>query len=333
MAIELIQRLDQPIVPTARFEVFPLKHANAAEAKTLIDGFLGQATEQHRPVRDAADGPGGTGGGGTAAPATAQIPTLEPRALVVADPRTNSLIVSASPRDIAEIAALIARIDTPGAAAELKVFTVANGDATGSEPKRSAHCFRCPHKPGGGGGGGGGNANEGGGGLGQGGPVRMQFSVDPRTNSIIAVGSREDLVVVESILLRLDQGDLRERKTKVYRLNNAQAQLCAAALNEWLQTQRQAEAQPDLALSPFEQIEREVIVVPEGATNSLIISATPRFFDEVIRVVKELDERPPMVLIQVLIAQVQLNDTDQFGVELGFARLRAFRPLLVDRCQ
>jgi type II secretory pathway component GspD/PulD (secretin) len=34
MAIELIQRLDQPIVPTARFEVFPLKHANAAEAKT-----------------------------------------------------------------------------------------------------------------------------------------------------------------------------------------------------------------------------------------------------------------------------------------------------------
>ena len=93
--------------------------------------------------------------------------------------------------------------------------------------------------------------------------------------------------------------------------------LVAVALNEWLQTQRQAEAQPDLALSPFEQIEREVIIVPEGATNSLIISATPRFFDEVIRVVKELDERPPMVLIQVLIAQVQLNDTDQFGVELG----------------
>src|SRR5262249_59765264 len=43
MAVELIQRLDQPIVPTARFEVFPLKHASATEAKTLIDGFLGQA--------------------------------------------------------------------------------------------------------------------------------------------------------------------------------------------------------------------------------------------------------------------------------------------------
>ena len=66
MAIELIQRLDQPIVPTARFEVFPLKHANAAEAKTLIDGFLGQAARSsadadRRLRRDQAD----TGGAGT----------------------------------------------------------------------------------------------------------------------------------------------------------------------------------------------------------------------------------------------------------------------------
>ena len=155
--------------------------------------------------------------GGTGASTGAQIPTLEPRALVVADPRTNSLIVSASPRDIAEVAALIARIDTPGAAAELKVFTIANGDAQAlADTLRALFSVPAPT-----GGGGGGNAPEGGGGLGQGGPVRMQFSVDPRTNSIIAVGSREDLVVVESILLRLDQGDLRERKTSVYRLNNA----------------------------------------------------------------------------------------------------------------
>ena len=33
MAIELIGRLDQPVVPTSRFEVFPLKHASASEAK------------------------------------------------------------------------------------------------------------------------------------------------------------------------------------------------------------------------------------------------------------------------------------------------------------
>jgi general secretion pathway protein D len=321
MAIELIDRLDQQALPTARFEVFQLKHAQASEAKTLIDGFLGQAGQQapEAPVAPTRGGgttttPTGTGGAGALAPA---LPTLEPRALVVADPRTNSLIVSASPRDLAEIAALVVRIDTPGAAAEMKVITIVNGDAEAlANMLRSL--FSVPSQPQGGGGGGGGAAQaEGGGGLGQGGPVRMQFSVDQRTNSIIAVGSREDLAVVEAILLRLDQGDLRERVTKVYKLNNAKAEDVSNALNGWLQTQRQAEQQVDVTITPFQQIEREVVVVFDAATNSLIVSATPRFYKEVVDIIRQLDERPPMVLIQVLIAQVQLDDTDQFGVELG----------------
>jgi type II secretion system protein D len=303
MAIDLINRLDQPIVPTARFEVFPLQHASAAEVKTLIDNFLGQP--EGTPAEVAED----------------EMPTLAPRALVVADARTNSLIVSAGPRDIAEIAALVQRIDRPGATAELKVFTVMNGDATTLvETLRSL--FGTPAEA---------DQETGGGGVGTGGPVRIQFSVDPRTNSIIAAGSREDLAVVEAILLRLDQGDLRQRKTSVHKLNNAFAQNVAEALNQWLQTERQVEATVDLAISPFEQIEREVIIVPELATNSLIVSATPRFYDEVIRIVRELDERPPMVLVQVLIAEVRLNDTDQFGVELGLQDSVLFdRSLLSD---
>jgi type II secretory pathway component GspD/PulD (secretin) len=316
MAIELVQRLDQPVVPTSRFEVFPLKHAAATEAKTLVDSFLGAGAGQSEGQATAAPTTGG-GSSSNAANSSANIPTLTPRALVVADPRTNSLIVSASPRDIAEVAALVSRIDTPGASAELKVFTVVNGDATALKDMLTS-LFSVPADSGGGGGGGNDAAASGpSGALGQAGQVRMQFSVDTRTNSIIAVGTREDLAVVEAILFRLDQGDLRERKTVIYKLNNAFAQNVSVALNEWLQTERQNIEQSEVTVSPFEQIEREVIVVPELATNSLIVSATPRFYAEVLRVIKDLDERPPMVLIQVLIAQVQLNDTDQFGVELG----------------
>jgi type II secretion system protein D len=298
MAIELVKRLDQPVSPTSRFEVFPLRHANAAEAKALIDGFLGQTQEQQQQQQQQA-APG--------VPPGQEVPTLAPRALVVADARTNSLIVSASPRDLAEVAALVARIDTPGAAAQLKVFTIVNGDAeTLAQMLRSLFSVPAAADA----------AQAGGGGL-SAGPVRMQFSVDPRTNSIIAAGTAEDLAVVEAILLRLDQGDLRERVTTVHRLNNAYALNVAQALDQWLQTERQAEEQADLAISPFEAIEREVIVVPEIATNSLIVSATPRFYKEVLQVIADLDERPPMVLIQVLIAEVRLSDTDQFGVELG----------------
>ncbi len=311
MAIDLVDRLDQPVIPTSRFEVFTLKHATATEAKTLVENFLGQAQGQALPQF-----PGGAGN-----PANNYV-TLAPRALVVADQRSNSLVVSASPRDIAEIAALIQRIDVAGAAAELKVFTIVNGDSTAlTEMLRSLFSVSGSTPSG--------TGDTGS--LGQTSPVRMQFSVDHRTNSIIAVGTKEDLAVVEAILLRLDEGDLRERKTTVFRLNNAFAENVAQSLNQWLQTERQVETQTQATISPFEQIEREVIIVPELATNSLIVSATPRFFNEVVKIVKDLDERPPMVLIQVLIAQVALNDTDQFGVELGLQDSVLFdRSLLSD---
>ena len=84
-----------------------------------------------------------------------------------------------------------------------------------------------------------------------------------------------------------------------------------------LQTERQAETDAELAISPFEQIEREVVIVPEIASNSLVVSATPRYYERIKKLIEDLDERPPMVLIQVLIGEVRLNDTDQFGVELG----------------
>ena len=83
--------------------------------------------------------------------------------------------------------------------------------------------------------------------------------------------------------------------------------------------------------SPFRQIEREVVVVPELINNALIISATPRYFDEIMRVIEKLDENPPQVAIQVLIAEVRLENTDEFGVELGLQDSLLFdRGLLSD---
>src|SRR5205807_611572 len=76
------------------------------------------------------------------------------------------------------------------------------------------------------------------------------------------------------------------------------------------------QAQPDL-MSPFEQIEREVVVVPETVSNNLLISATPRYFDEIRDLVTKLDAAPQQVIIQALLIEVTLENTDEFGVELG----------------
>ncbi len=91
--------------------------------------------------------------------------------------------------------------------------------------------------------------------------VPLRFTVDQRTNSIIASGSRGDLEVVERLLIRLDEGDIRQRKTTVYRLRNAPALDVSNAINQFLTSQRQVNQLAPTLVSQTEQIEREVIVV------------------------------------------------------------------------
>lgn len=155
--------------------------------------------------------------------------------------------------------------------------------------------------------------------------------METRTNSIIATGSEGDLRIIEALLLRLDEKDATERRNQVYRLKNAPALDVAAAINEFLRSERQVQQAAPGSISPFEQIENEVVVVPEPVGNSLIISATPRYFDEIRDLVEELDRQPPEVLIQVLIAEVNLNDSEEFGIEFGLQDSVLFdRSLLAD---
>ncbi|MDA0660948.1 MAG: hypothetical protein O3C60_19270 [Planctomycetota bacterium] len=234
-------------------------------------------------------------------------------ARVSADPRANAIVVTAPSESMELITELIRQLDSlPGAEAQIKVFTISNGDASslaemlqdlfGQEANRNNQ---------------GGPAFQTAGTSDDGTLVPLRFTVDERTNTIIASGSMADLEVVEAILLRLDDDDRDQRESTVYRLRNSRARDVADAINEFLRSERSVQEIAPSSVSPFEQIEREVVVVAEDVSNSLIISATPRYFEIVMGLVKQLDERPPMVMVQVLIAEVTLTDLEEFGVELG----------------
>ena len=233
---------------------------------------------------------------------------------VNADTRANTLIVSAPPESMQLMATLITQLDVqPDSVAELKVFTIENGDAV-SLAEMLQTLFGTPDQGGGQGGqGGGGGGNQTAGSR----IFQLRFSVDERTNSIIAAGSSDELLVVEAVLLRLDASDSRQRINEVYKLKNADAEQVAIALQEWLQQKRDVEATAPGATSPFQQIEREVVIVAEINSNSLIISATPNYFKELSDIIRQVDEEAPIVMIQVLIGEVTLGDIDEFGVEFG----------------
>jgi len=54
----------------------------------------------------------------------------------------------------------------------------------------------------------------------------------------------------------------------------------------------------------------EVQVLPDGPSNVLLISAAPAVFDDVVKVLAELDRRPQLVTVDVLVADVLLKKGD-----------------------
>ena len=100
--LDLIDKLDQPVPPATQLKVFHLQYMSAVDAETQVRDFF-------------TDDPGG---------GEDNRPGLGTRIRVLADYRTNSLIVHAGPRDMAEISLLIKKLDIDEAAAEnqLRVF-------------------------------------------------------------------------------------------------------------------------------------------------------------------------------------------------------------------
>jgi general secretion pathway protein D len=151
--------------------------------------------------------------------------------------------------------------------------------------------------------------------------VPLRFSPDIRTNSIIASGSAEDLEVVESILLRLDSEGFAERITEVIWLRHQAAEAVGTAIQDYV-TQRtngvnRIQQFQQGGLGPYDLPDRDLIVASHFETNSLLISVSPRIYEEVRRLIDKLDRRPPMVLIKVLLAEVRLDDAFEIGGEVG----------------
>ena len=53
------------------------------------------------------------------------------------------------------------------------------------------------------------------------------------------------------------------------------------------------------------------------ASNSLLISASPRQFEQLERIIKEIDIKKPQVLIEAALLELTLDDSYRLAIELG----------------
>ncbi len=327
---KLIAELDvESTTAQSGLRVFRLKNTLAADLQTVIEEVI--------------DGPsgnqaGGAGGGSTsqATPPSGKLtimgengqPSVESGILagvvVTSDPSANALLVRAPAQSMELIAKLIDELDRlPSAEAKIKVYPIENGDATQlSQTLQRLYGLQVTA----------GQSTTGGlfglGNLNQsaltagGESSLVQLSITPeiRTNSIIVSGSVPDLEVIEALLYRLDIEGVENRKTEVIWLRNATAADVANAITSYVQQQRQVNqllVQTNQFISVFDQVDREVFVVADANTNSVIVSATPRYYETVLKVIERLDRRPPLIEIQVMIAEVRLDDGFELGTEWG----------------
>ncbi|MEZ6124078.1 MAG: secretin N-terminal domain-containing protein [Planctomycetaceae bacterium] len=325
---KLIEKFDKD-EPGAvhRVEIIELHHATATELATTINSAIQSVSSPPQQVNNGAGGFGGNQGAqelrdGKSAALEFLATTSGGRELirsgilvdvrVNADVRSNTLIISAPEASMALLKALVQQLDrAPLAVAEIKVFALKNADA-----EQSVELLTSMFE----------NQNQedqlgvqiAGAEDASSSLIPVQFSADLRTNTVIAVGSAESLAVVEAILLRLDTTQSRQRTTNVIALRNVQASVVSAALESFLQQQQQLQDSSTDLISNIERLRQEVIISPDNNSNSLIVSASPEYFSEISQIIQQLDANPPQVIIQALLVEVQLDNTDEFGVELGF---------------
>ncbi len=260
---------------------------------------------------------------------------------IAPDARTNSLVVSAPAKTMPILLALINDLDTqPKATSHITIFNLRTIDAL-----QTATMLQQLFVGTGGAGAAGalGGAGGLGGGVGAAGATRpltmtisgtapdgapiidLRITVDQKTNSLIVAGSQNDVDVVQAIIARIEDTDFPQRQSTAVRLRNATAVDVATAVNDFV-TKINTVFTANGQNTPYHMIDRTVVVTAEPVSNSIMINATPEYFNKILQLVAQLDTTPAQVVIQVLITEVSMLGSEEFGMEIGLQQ-----PLLFQR--
>jgi general secretion pathway protein D len=139
----------------------------------------------------------------------------------------------------------------------------------------------------------------------------IRLVADDRTNSVILVASQQVTVHVKKLISLMDKEVPQSASTlQVYRLQNANAEdLVKVLMNIPKDAKEPKQAGTASVLS------KDVSVVADKATNTLIITANRDDYRTIEGVIQQLDVPRPMVYIEALIMEVSVNKNFNVGVE------------------
>ena len=158
-------------------------------------------------------------------------------------------------------------------------------------------------------------------------PVRIL--TDERTNSLLVLAARQQLEEVRRLVAKLDVPVQGGGRIHVYYLRNANAEELASTLGGLLggggstggttatATGGAAGGAAPAIRTAVTSLAGGISVTADPATNSLIIQASQEGFNTLKAVIEKLDMERPQVLVEALIMEVDVTDSE----DLGFSAL------------
>lgn len=237
-----------------------------------------------------------------------------PKVVVYAYQRTNRLLVVAHPALLEKVREVVKQLDTANdtdhenikiLSLNLEILPVEHADA-GETAELLTRLFNVPTT---------GSKEQ---------PVpstgRLRIFADGRTNSLILIGHPKTLSKVKGVVEQLDR-DLADEPTKkgnirVYKLKSGNAKSIAEVLQKVSKTfEKPKSDNKNQNVRTLPDANSSVTIIPDIPTNSLVIYADSKGFQELESVLKELDVSRPQVFIQALIMEVKLDRSLELGVE------------------
>lgn len=143
----------------------------------------------------------------------------------------------------------------------------------------------------------------------------FQVIPDERTNSLIILAGKQMQQKITGLLQKLDIPTPKGRgKVRVYYLKHAVAEDLAKVLNK-ISTAKPTGKKGTVPGRSPQPLMEGVSITADKATNSLIITALPEDYDQIVKIIEKLDIPRPQVFIEALFLEVSATKKLDLGVE------------------
>ncbi len=227
-------------------------------------------------------------------------PLISRNSIILSYPPTGMLIVTDFQSNINRLQAIVSALDVAGVGEQISVMPLKHA-AAGEVGRNLGLIFQGDaqaqqqHR------------------AGVSAPVKIL--ADERTNSLIVAANEGLTHRIKQLVNMLDQEVPRgEASIRVYRLKYANAEdLAKILMNLPKDVPKDPKAAQEKGKAP--PISKDVVIVADKATNSLVITATRDDYNALSDIISRLDVNRPMVYIEALIMEVSVNRNLQIGVE------------------